>query len=681
MSFHQKGSPENHEGVPTTAQSMLPAAGTPVPMAPAKLMDRIHPAFYVIVWISLSSAVIIFNKWILDPKTTNFRFPMFLTTWHLLFSCITTQILARTSTLLDGRKAVKMTGKVYLRAICPIGLLFSLSLICSNKAYLYLSVSFIQMLKATTPVAVLVATWSLGVESPNLGTLKKITFIVIGVMIASYGEILFDTSGFIFQVFGIGFEAVRLVMVQRLLSSAEFKMDPLVSLYYFAPVCAVMNFALFSIFESSSLGVSELLRVGWLTFLLNALVAFGLNVSVVFLIGKTSSLVLTLCGVLKDILLVCASMIIWGNPVTILQFFGYSIAISGLLYYKMGAEKIGEQYAHPRGLGLGFYTRSLTNRRLGIGTASLFAVMVLGAMYHGQYATRDTASVGAQTSYSPSRFIPDNRVSRSRLDIVICMFQENTQTIHDQVEEVLGLPQLSNLETKVVVYSMDKTADLVSLTEETGADAAENIPNIGRETGAYLRHILEHWDNLADHTLFLRPETEGFDRVKARIEDFFLPSTGMLSLGVGHAECSCNECRDPWAPAHTWTRVPQIFSAVYGEVCPSTNILLSYGSRFIVSSKRVKGTDKHIYQHFREILESDEKHWIHQDRRQPGMEDTPQNPYFSHALERSWMIIFKCSEMRLAKSCPKLDTRRKPDDWDDVCQCLDTGWGGARFGF
>jgi hypothetical protein len=40
-----------------------------------------------------------------------------------------------------------MTGKVYLRAICPIGLFFSLSLICSNKAYLFLSVSFIQMLK------------------------------------------------------------------------------------------------------------------------------------------------------------------------------------------------------------------------------------------------------------------------------------------------------------------------------------------------------------------------------------------------------------------------------------------------------------------------------------------------------------------------------------------------------
>ena len=58
-----------------------------------------------------------------------------------------TQVLARTTTLLDGRKTVRMTGRVYLRAIVPIGLFFSLSLICGNITYLYLSVAFIQMLK------------------------------------------------------------------------------------------------------------------------------------------------------------------------------------------------------------------------------------------------------------------------------------------------------------------------------------------------------------------------------------------------------------------------------------------------------------------------------------------------------------------------------------------------------
>ncbi|KAM3413846.1 hypothetical protein BST61_g10523 [Cercospora zeina] len=300
----------------------------------------LHPAVYIATWISLSSSVIIFNKWILD--TAGFRFPIVLTTWHLAFATLMTQILARCTSVLDSRKKVPMTGKIYLRAIVPIGLMFSLSLICGNLTYLYLSVSFIQMLKATTPVAVLIASWIFGVAPVNLKTLGNVSFIVIGVVIASYGEIQFNMTGFLYQVGGIVFEATRLVMVQRLLSSAEFKMDPLVSLYYFAPACAIMNGLTALFIEFPRMTLADVEKVGYLTLIINAMIAFLLNVSVVFLIGKTSSLVMTLSGVLKDILLVIASMMIFRDPVSGLQAFGYSIALGGLVYYKLGAEKLKE---------------------------------------------------------------------------------------------------------------------------------------------------------------------------------------------------------------------------------------------------------------------------------------------------------------------------------------------------
>ncbi|BDD57132.1 hypothetical protein MPDQ_003479 [Monascus purpureus] len=311
-----------------------PAAERPAPKS------SIHPAVYVSVWITLSSSVILFQKYLLDPN--RFPYPIVLTTWHLSFATLMTQILARTTTLLDGRKNVKMTGRVYLRAIVPIGLFFSLSLICGNVAYLYLSVAFIQMLKATTPVAVLFATWGMGMAPVNYKVLLNVIVIVIGVIIASFGEIKFVLIGVIYQVAGLTFEATRLVMVQRLLSSAEYKMDPLVSLYYYAPVCAVMNAIPALFLEVPKVTMDQVYGVGIWTLIANAGVAFLLNVSVVFLIGKTSSLVMTLCGVLKDILLIVASMVIWGTQVTKLQFFGYSLALMGLVYYKLGGEKIKE---------------------------------------------------------------------------------------------------------------------------------------------------------------------------------------------------------------------------------------------------------------------------------------------------------------------------------------------------
>lgn len=207
-----------------------------------------------------------------------------------------TQIMARFTHVLDSRSKVPMTGKVYLRAIVPIGVFFSLSLICGNLTYMYLSVSFIQMLKATTPVAVLITGWIMGTSPPNYKTLGNVSIIVLGVIIASAGEIKFIVTGVLFQLGGIAFEAVRLNMVQSLLSSAEFKMDPLVSLYYFAPACAIMNGIVALVVEVPKMSMLDIQNVGYFTLLANAMIAFMLNVSVVFLVCLKTSYPGAICS-------------------------------------------------------------------------------------------------------------------------------------------------------------------------------------------------------------------------------------------------------------------------------------------------------------------------------------------------------------------------------------------------
>jgi len=343
----------------------------------------IPAAAYIAVWIGLSSSVIVFNKWLLDKR--DFKFPISLTTWHLIFATCMTQFMARFTTMLDSRKKVPMTGRVYLRAIVPIGVFFSLSLMFSNMTYIHLSVAFIQMLKATTPVATLLVTWALGIHPPSLKTLGNVSAIVVGVVIASFGEIKFVLIGFVCAMLGVAFEATRLAMVERLLSSAEFKMDPMVSLYYFAPVCALMNGMVALFLEVPHLSMDKIMDIGLFTFLLNATIAFCLNLSVVFLIGKTSALVLTLSGVLKDILLVIASMVIFGDPVSPLQAFGYSIALGGLVYYKLGAEKLKGHIADGQRAWAEYGTRSPVMRKVILaGMALLFVFVLFGGFAPSQ---------------------------------------------------------------------------------------------------------------------------------------------------------------------------------------------------------------------------------------------------------------------------------------------------------
>ena len=241
----------------------------------------------------------------------------------------------------------------------------------------------------------------MGVSPLNLKTLGNVSFIVLGVIIASYGEIKFVMTGFLFQLAGVAFEATRLVMVQKLLSSAEFKMDPLVSLYYFAPACAVMNGIVSLFIEVPNMTWGDVEKVGYIMFILNALVAFALNVSVVFLvslhsiesvanctrltlypqIGRTSGLVMTLCGVLKDILLVVASMMIFRDPVSPLQFFGYSIALGGLVYYKLGADKIKEHMGNGQRAWADYGVRHPAARKLiVIGLVVMTIILLLGGV-------------------------------------------------------------------------------------------------------------------------------------------------------------------------------------------------------------------------------------------------------------------------------------------------------------
>ena len=136
-----------------------------------------------------------------------------------------------------------------------------------------------------TPVVVLLVTWVLGMQPPSLKTLANVSIIVLGVMIASVGEIKFVLIGFLFQMAGVFCEATRLAMVERLLSGGEFKMDPLVSLYYFAPACASMNFVIWLFIEMPKMSVQNIMDLGLFTLLANASIAFMLNVAVVFLVS------------------------------------------------------------------------------------------------------------------------------------------------------------------------------------------------------------------------------------------------------------------------------------------------------------------------------------------------------------------------------------------------------------
>jgi hypothetical protein len=100
-------------------------------------------------------------------------------------------------------------------------------------------------------------------------------------------------------------------------------------------VCAAINLLILPFTEGFK-PFSDILDgvIGAPILLSNASIAFLLNIASVFLIGVGSGLILTLAGVLKDIILVVGSVLLLGKSITALQVLGYSIALVGLVIFR-----------------------------------------------------------------------------------------------------------------------------------------------------------------------------------------------------------------------------------------------------------------------------------------------------------------------------------------------------------
>ncbi|XP_073315190.1 probable sugar phosphate/phosphate translocator At2g25520 [Primulina huaijiensis] len=285
---------------------------------------------YVSVWIFLSFTVIVYNKYILDHKLYNWPFPISLTMIHMAFCSFLAFATVRLFKIVDP---VALTRRVYITSVVPIGALYALSLWLSNSAYIYLSVSFIQMLKALMPVAV----YSIGIlfkkDAFKSNTMLNMLAISVGVGVAAFGEAKYDSWGVMLQLGAVLFEATRLVMIQILLTSKGINLNPITSLYYVAPSCLAFLSVPWIFVEFPLLRQRSGFHFDFAIFGTNSLCAFALNLAVFLLVGRTSALTMNVAGVVKDWLLIAFSWSVIKDTVTPLNLFGYGLAFLGVAYY------------------------------------------------------------------------------------------------------------------------------------------------------------------------------------------------------------------------------------------------------------------------------------------------------------------------------------------------------------
>jgi hypothetical protein len=80
------------------------------------LREIVRSYTYVLIWMGISIAVILFNKWLL--AFSGFPFPIALTVWHMLFCSFVGVMAVR---VLKVVKSHNMTPREYFKRVMPIG--------------------------------------------------------------------------------------------------------------------------------------------------------------------------------------------------------------------------------------------------------------------------------------------------------------------------------------------------------------------------------------------------------------------------------------------------------------------------------------------------------------------------------------------------------------------------------
>ncbi|KAF2170547.1 hypothetical protein M409DRAFT_51571 [Zasmidium cellare ATCC 36951] len=264
-------------------------------------------------------------------------------------------------------------------------------------------------------------------------------------------------------------------------------------------------------------------------------------------------------------------------------------------------------------------------------------------------------------------------------DIVVSIYKEDPAAVNDTISRILSLPSVPP-NHRVLLYSKDEGADVAALQAQFPNAEVIQLPNIGREGQTYLHHILNRWDDLARHTLFTQAVLDNFGEALHRIENYYVPETGMLGLSFASEVCDCHQCADPY-----WHDSSGVLAKTYEMANNRTCgwFMLSYKGQFISSAARVRGAGKEVYQYLYEGMTEPDS-WAHQSEYLGAIQqpDSLNAPALGFSLERMWSGIMQCADLGVAARCPTmLSGWRRIGGKGEDCQCFDREPGEDFIGF
>lgn len=189
------------------------------------------------------------------------------------------------------------------------------------------TIPFHQVLRATTPAFTVAIYRICFSRNYSFDTYVSLVPVILGVGLATYGDYYATTMGFFMTLLGATLAAVKTVVTNRM-QTAGLHFSAIELLYHLSPLAILQSICMAYytgelgaidkfLFEPGNLSAKPLIIL-----LINALMAFGLNVASFTANKKAGALTITVAANVKQILTVLLGVIFWHLKVGSINAFG-----------------------------------------------------------------------------------------------------------------------------------------------------------------------------------------------------------------------------------------------------------------------------------------------------------------------------------------------------------------------
>ncbi|XP_076303357.1 solute carrier family 35 member E3-like isoform X2 [Lasioglossum baleicum] len=282
---------------------------------------RIVTAFYLILNILFSIVIVLMNKWLyIHTGFPNITLSMihFLITFAGLIIC--------------EKFDVFCLKDVAIKEMLWIAMTFCGFVVLTNLSLAYNTVGTYQVAKMLTTPCVIILQMIFYKKHCSMLVKATLIPIILGVIINFYYDIQFNIVGTIYATMGVLVTSLYQVMLNT--KQKEFQMDPMQLLYYQAPLSAILLLFVIPFLEPLEQTFTKTWSpVDLIMVVLSGVVAFFVNLTSYWIIGKTSPLTYNMVGHSKFCLLLLGGSLIFNETLAINQVIGITLTLVGIILY------------------------------------------------------------------------------------------------------------------------------------------------------------------------------------------------------------------------------------------------------------------------------------------------------------------------------------------------------------